>query len=294
MGKDITVFYSWQSDSPNIVNRAFIKDALKEAIKRVNKSYKVEDALRDETLKLDQDTSGVPGIPDIANTIFEKIDLCSIFVPDLTYVAENTKKEKAPNPNVLIELGYAIKAKGKSQIITVMNDAFGSPKDHELPFDLKGKRWPIRYDLEPNATSGVRKEQKQSLIAALEFRIKEILGSGILSKSEPVAQEGKLVFPETKPQYRQSHYLKHDERVVRRLVPNSPPVDIRWVQGPQAFLRFIPSKYMGDRVNEDFLNLSIRPMCYSGCNSLLEMNEYGVVFFDIEKDDDKYGLPPKN
>ena len=81
-----TVFYSWQSDTPNNVNRGFIRDALDKAIKKVNKTLEVEDADREDKLKLDQDTAGVPGMPEIANTIFRKIEKCSIFIPDLTFV----------------------------------------------------------------------------------------------------------------------------------------------------------------------------------------------------------------
>ena len=61
-----TIFYSWQSDLPNATNRGFIEDCLSRAIK---------DVKADEELELDpcldRDTAGVPGSPDIANTIFE-------------------------------------------------------------------------------------------------------------------------------------------------------------------------------------------------------------------------------
>lgn len=46
-----TVFYAWESDLPNSVNRGFIRGAIEKALKRVNASLGVEDAVR-----ADQDT----------------------------------------------------------------------------------------------------------------------------------------------------------------------------------------------------------------------------------------------
>ena len=64
-----TVFYSWQSDLPNSTNRGFIGDCLERAIKelRADPNLQVDPCL-------DRDTQNVPGSPDIATTIFDKID----------------------------------------------------------------------------------------------------------------------------------------------------------------------------------------------------------------------------
>jgi len=50
-----------------------------------------------------------------------------------------------PNPNVLIELGYAAKALGWDRLILVLNTAYGPPD--ELPFDLKHRRFPLTYSV---------------------------------------------------------------------------------------------------------------------------------------------------
>ena len=57
------VFYSWQSDLPNKTNRGLIEQALGRAVKVISENGHLEQAIR-----LDSDTTGVPGSPDIAET----------------------------------------------------------------------------------------------------------------------------------------------------------------------------------------------------------------------------------
>ncbi|MCJ7675892.1 MAG: nucleotide-binding protein, partial [Sedimentisphaerales bacterium] len=96
------VFYSWESDLPNATNRNLIERALEDAAKaiRADESIKIEPVI-------DRDTAGVPGSPDIANTIFGKIEQSQVFACDVSIINKGEKSRKAPNPNVLIELGYA-------------------------------------------------------------------------------------------------------------------------------------------------------------------------------------------
>lgn len=136
-----SIFYSWQSDSPAKTNRYFIRDCVADAIKKLNKDQSLTEAVR-----IDHDTANVPGSPDIANTIFSKISGAMAFVADLTLCSASSSGKASPNPNVLIELGYAFSEIGDARVIGVMNTALGEPKD--LPFDLSHKRWPIQYKLD--------------------------------------------------------------------------------------------------------------------------------------------------
>ncbi len=130
---EYTVFYSWQSDLPNATNRGFIQRALEKAAQVV---------AADDTIsispRIDRDTDGVPGSPEIANTIFNKIDNSSIFVCDVSIVNKGEKPRPMPNPNVLLELGWAAKSLGWANIILVFNEEYGSIED--LPFDLRPRR----------------------------------------------------------------------------------------------------------------------------------------------------------
>jgi hypothetical protein len=119
-----------------LVNRNFIEDALEKAIKKLHETLTVEEALRDEKLALDKDTKGVPGTPPIVDTIFEKISKCGIFPPDITFVGKTEAGWLIPNPNVLIEYGWALREVGHSRLIPVMNTFYGEPSAETLPFTL--------------------------------------------------------------------------------------------------------------------------------------------------------------
>jgi hypothetical protein len=131
------IFYSWQSDLPNATNRGFIQEALERAAQAV----RADDSIEVEPV-IDRDTAGVPGSPDIAATILEKIDQCDVFVCDVSIINSGGGGRPTPNPNVLIELGYALKRLGWKRIVMVFNSAFASVED--LPFDLRMKRV-LRY-----------------------------------------------------------------------------------------------------------------------------------------------------
>ena len=57
------------------------------------------------------------------------------------------RRQPPPNPNVMLEYGYALDALGNQRLIGVFNKAFGKPDD--LPFDLRHRRWPIQYGQMP-------------------------------------------------------------------------------------------------------------------------------------------------
>lgn len=128
------LFYSWQSDIKK--QRNSIEKSLSKAIKRINRDIQIE-------IALDRDTKGTTGSTDIADEILRKINSASIFIADITIVNNSIinrflKKEKYPNPNVLIELGYAVRKIGWDRIIMLHNNKYS--KIEELPFDLRHRR----------------------------------------------------------------------------------------------------------------------------------------------------------
>lgn len=144
------IFYSWQSDTSKEVNRYFILDVLKTVIEY----RKIECEL---VPRLDHDTENIPGTPDIIAAIFHKISSAAIFVADVTLVGKIKEGDKElPNPNVMLELGYAAHCLGWERIILVMNTHFGYPKN--LPFDLRGRRCSVRYDLDSKNNENEIKE----------------------------------------------------------------------------------------------------------------------------------------
>jgi hypothetical protein len=76
-----------------------------------------------------------------------------------------------PNPNVLIELGYAVKTLGWNRIVCVFNMAFGRVED--LPFDLRQRR--VRCYTLPQGCD--KAEQRKLLTGLLEADLRSILDS---------------------------------------------------------------------------------------------------------------------
>ena len=268
-----TLFYSWQSDKPNKTNRTFIKDAVEKALKNINKSLELE-----ESLRVDQDTKDIPGTPDIANTILKKIEECDLLLSDLTTVAKTEGGKQTPNPNVLIELGYAMKAIGTGRIITVMNEAYGSAEEG-LPFDLQHRRWPIRYFLPVNASLKIRKEQKTNLVSQFEIAISAVLNSTSSNQHHDI-------FQETQPKWKSSSFISNGERLVKLIPLNNKEKesDIVWTNGSQAFLRFIPTIAPHPRTPFEIQKLTktqpmLFPMGQVG-GAWDGLNRFGTVIFD--------------
>jgi hypothetical protein len=170
-----TVFFSWQADTPTGIGRNFLRKALEDACAAIASDAAVSDADRD--LIVDSDTQGVAGHPPIVETIFKKIDGARVFVADMTLVAKRPDGGASPNPNVLIEYGWALKSLTHQQIICVMNAAYGEPSSEALPFDLRHMRWPFRYELAETVTTEVRAEQRKKLTRHLTDAIRACLGS---------------------------------------------------------------------------------------------------------------------
>lgn len=176
------VFWSWQSDSPSGVNKNFVKEALECALTLAAHDLNLTEADRPE---LDHDTKNEPGLVEIVATIFDKIDAADVFVGDVTPIVQTSTGKHLPNPNVLIELGYALKSLGHKKIILVSNSAFGG-RPEDLPFDLRHRRGPIFYDLKSGSSAPVREKVKQRLVAALTDALKLNLGISLTERDTAV------------------------------------------------------------------------------------------------------------
>lgn len=184
------IFYSWQNDIENKFNRNFIKDCLEHAIKQLNQEFEIEEALR-----LDHDTKDVAGSPDIVSTILNKIKESDVFIGDITFIAKSQDGKHCPNPNVLIELGYALSRLGDGRVVNIMNSSFGKP-DKNLPFDLAHKRWPIVYSLnEDNYTN--KSTAKKELVASIKSALYPYIGKSKLTTPIFASPDEKVKHRET-------------------------------------------------------------------------------------------------
>jgi hypothetical protein len=179
------VFYAWQSDRLERLNRHLIRFALNLAAKSIS-----EDPSVGARVRIDADTEGVLGHVPVTDTILKKIAACDAFVPDLTFVAVTEAGKLVPNPNVMLEYGYALRAKSHSVMIPVMNTGYGPAG--KLPFDMGHLRHPLQYDLPATATKAERRAVRKALTEELE-RILRLMIAAAPVRQATLFQEAALV-----------------------------------------------------------------------------------------------------
>jgi hypothetical protein len=140
--------------------------------------------------RIDHDTEGLSGAPEIAATILRKIETCGVFVADVSFIgktpqADPNKPEKLlPNPNVLLELGYASAKIGWERVVLVSNTAHGDPD--KLPFDLKHRRFPIVYKM--NAEREHKAEEVQEKLSKdIEHAIRLAIRAGYEAVADAIS-----------------------------------------------------------------------------------------------------------
>ncbi len=234
------IFWSWQSDTSGKIGCHFVRNALAEAIEVLKQPNEIEEpserATR-EAIELDYDRKGVSGSPDLANTIFRKIEQAAVFVADVTLVGETTvpdKKQAASkkliNPNVAIEYGYALRALTDERILLVQNRHFGERED--LPFDLKHKAGPIQFTLPPNATAAQIEAEKAKLRSVLVTALRPYL------QLQGVA---KVAFQERAATANPAVFVGPDEVLARVGVKGTDEIEYTFAESRAFYLRLIPT-----------------------------------------------------
>ena len=186
------IFYSWQSDLPGNKTRNFIRECIDEAIELAQETETIE-AERDEA------TMGTTGSPDIVATLFSKIDNCDLFIADLSFcfTEDLHHNKKSPNPNVMVELGYAVKTLGWERIICLCNTDYSN----QYPFDIAHNRI-TGFSLEGKS----RKEVKSDIAKIIFINIRD------LRKQSPRAKAGVAT-------HIIGAYSFADHSVVERIIP---------------------------------------------------------------------------
>ncbi len=170
---NFSIFWSWQSDTRANCNRTIIHDCIKDAMESISKNTK-----NITEYEIYESTVGVSGTPSITEVIIDRITNSNVYIADLTLVGKISEEKMTPNPNVLVELGFAASQLGWGNVITVMNTHFGDVD--KLPFDLKNRRFPLTYSSSPDETD--RQELKRSLTK----EIKKSLSSAIDNQEQKI------------------------------------------------------------------------------------------------------------
>jgi hypothetical protein len=229
----LKIFWSWQSDTPQATGRHFVRAALDAAATRLAECPGLEDAERPE---VDSDTSNVPGSPPIAETILRKIRDCAVFVADVTPVGQTPGGKKLVNPNVMIELGYALGTIGHERIILVMNQGEGAGLK-SLPFDLRHWRGPIGYSLRKLASAEHHAETLAVLTDDLIARLGPSLAQVASSRPSPLVAEGVAAAVDDWTIW---DGARPSQKV--RVSPLGEPAELPIADGPNLFARIIPQQ----------------------------------------------------
>ena len=251
------IFWSWQSDKAQRVCRHFVKEALEAAAHHVTKDLELDESERPE---VDHDTLGEPGLVDIVATIFGKIDKTSVFVADMTPIAKTDQGKLLANPNVLIELGYAMRAIGPEHIILVANTAWGgTPED--LPFDLRHRRGPLTYRLHREATDAEVISAKRVFAEQLASALSTSMRSFIRNRDATVNLSGHAARPnDPSVWFAIGERLKHRDSLGGMRME-----EVEVYEGPRAYMRIIPAGWLGKTPNKAMVSqvpseLRVRPL----------------------------------
>ncbi|BAV48063.1 Uncharacterized protein MLTONO_3160 [Mesorhizobium loti] len=281
------IFWSWQSDTPGKTGRHFIRQALSDAIEALRAAEDIEEPSEREAkdaLHLDHDRQGVSGSPDLARTILEKIDQSAVFVADVSPVsivaasdgAEGGRREKRNmNPNVAIELGYALRALSDRSVVMVLNTHYGDRS--YLPFDLAHKAGPIQFNLAPDAEKKTREsvaaELKGSLVAALRPFLKQIASA---------AQSGFQATPSTQSA---TVYFQPNETLAR-FGEEHDRVEFTYTDSLGFYLRLKPWTGLAQPVPRSVLLAELRRTgmfaMWRNPSGLYSPNQYGAIVVEPE------------
>jgi hypothetical protein len=265
-----TLFFSWQSDTSASIGLEFIEEALGLAVAALAEDAEIEKAIRDEGLMRDRDTQGVPGQPPIVDTIFEKIEGATIFVPDLTFVGERRNRRPTPNPNVLIEYGYALRALRYPRIIPVMNVAFGDPTPETMPFDMRHLRHPrCTYNLPEGASEEQRRSELARLAGSLAAEIGAVLRSEGLRSADA---DLKAPFPAAEPKDGQARFRPSGE------LGKSNGLPVTLAEGPAMWLRVMPAFDPEKR----WLGTELQALATASAPILFPLGSEGFGSFDFD------------
>jgi hypothetical protein len=226
--RQFTVFFAWQSDTLQRNNRFLIRMALEEAAERIS-----NDAAIRTNVRIDSDTEGVLGQPPVTETILRKIESCDVFAPDFTFVATTEGRKLVPNPNVMLEYGYALRARGYEVMMPVMNTAHGPPE--KLPFDMGHLRHPMQYRLDPTATKAERREAWRDLSDKFENVLRLMI---VATPSKPKDDKP---FTQAKAPTPPAFFFKPGEVLAEFGINESERQQFRFESTKAIFLRLFPA-----------------------------------------------------
>ena len=277
--QNLKVFWSWQSDTKGKIGRHFIREALELAISELNEASDLDEAERE--IELDHDRKGVPGSPDLANVILEKISASDVFVADVTPVGAigGSGSKRLINSNVAIELGFALSALTDRRMIMVMNEHFGSRED--LPFDLRHKAGPVMFRLPEDADKKSIDQAHRDLVTALKIALKEMKPRVAAEVQAPFVKIHSIAGDPSRFLNPGKSIVPAQARGKELFVPDTPLFYVRVT--PRATLPQLARADAMDLVRQGPHQL--QPLYPRQTGGAYEYNEFGVLAFDASWED---------
>ncbi|MBQ5610989.1 MAG: hypothetical protein IIU83_05285 [Fibrobacteraceae bacterium] len=175
----LDVFFSWQVETNNqgFNNKKFLTNCIHKAFSQIQNKGE----LKNVSFRLHSGLDGEAGHPSVAQKMYELIDVCDIFIGDMTVTQKRDKfigalfkkwgwistSRKEPNKNVFGEFNRAL---GKyqefeQQLVLVQNDINGKPDEDitYLPFDARERRFPISFHLESEKEDEIKTAENELL-----------------------------------------------------------------------------------------------------------------------------------
>ncbi len=122
------VYYVWQSDYRE--SRYAIKDAIDDLVKEVNRGWQPV-----RPLVIEPETAPGDGAVRIDQRLLDRIQRARLVIADFTPIGEFCDV-RCPNPNVLVEVGYALASKAPAEVILVECERPELDASLSFPFDI--------------------------------------------------------------------------------------------------------------------------------------------------------------
>lgn len=169
------------------------------------------------------------------------------------------------NPNVAIELGYAIARLGDEHVLMILNTAFGNRAG--LPFDIRHKGGPIMYELGEGASKPEIAAEKAKLVPSLVEALRPFVATG--------ATPDAPAFKEHQPRIGSAFFFGDGQVLGRNKSDN-----IEWVMPFRSvfYLRVMPTRPLVRPLPLDLLLQNAgRFGAFGDGGAIVRENEYGVA-----------------
>jgi hypothetical protein len=189
---NLKIFYSWQTSTDRDKNLNLIADAITKSVEKLKRKHPG----RFDSLIIDRDTEGKPGMPAIPETLEEKIKDCDIFICDFTvesqkppsffqklFAPRGSNLRPGPNRNVMMEFGAAKAELSNERLIGILNAEYGNPHDDPslMPFDMRHQKFPIIYST-AIWNKSEKEKQTENLAEKIYLELNQIIKHSLSKK----------------------------------------------------------------------------------------------------------------